>query len=88
MIPLFGPVPGGLELLVILVMAILMFGLPLTIFGGLFLLYRRSKTESASKDDVAELKDEVTQLREEIRRRDEEDGHDDRRRDDGSGQRR
>ncbi len=57
MIPLFGPVPGGMEVGVILITAVMLFGLPLTIFGGLFLLHRRSKT------DVAELENEVSELR-------------------------
>ncbi len=65
MIPLFGPVPGGMELLVIFIIGIMMFGLPLTVFGGLFLLYKRSKTD-ASKEDVEELKREVSELREQL----------------------
>ncbi|WP_458206404.1 hypothetical protein [Haladaptatus sp. NG-SE-30] len=72
MVPLFGPVPGGMEILVIIIMAIMLFGLPLTIFGGLYLVYKRSQTEQASKDDVAKLENEVSELREEIRRRDAE----------------
>jgi hypothetical protein len=64
MIPLFGPVPGGMELIVMFVVALMMFGLPLTIFGGLFLAHRRSKR------DVDELKDEVRELRAELEERD------------------
>lgn len=60
MIPLFGPVPGGMELIVILVMAVVLFGIPLTIFGGLFVLHRRSQKE------ISELEDEVSKLRTEI----------------------
>jgi hypothetical protein len=64
MIPLFGPVPGGMELIVMFVVALMMFGLPLTIFGGLFLAHRQSKR------DVDELKDEVRELRAELEERD------------------
>ncbi len=60
MIPLFGPIPGGMELGVIIITAIMLFGVPVTIFGGLFVLHRRSKKE------VAELRDEVRELRTEL----------------------
>ncbi|MCO8245073.1 MULTISPECIES: hypothetical protein [unclassified Haladaptatus] len=66
MIPLFGPVPGGMELIVIFIMAILLFGVPLTIFGGIFVLHRRSQ------EQVSELRDEVDELRTELETRERE----------------
>ncbi|GKZ13648.1 hypothetical protein [Haladaptatus sp. T7] len=71
MIPLFGPVPGGAELIVIFITAIMLFGIPLTIFGGLFLLYRRAGGSRATKEDVDELKNEVAELRTELEGTDE-----------------
>ncbi|MFH5798351.1 hypothetical protein [Haladaptatus sp. DYF46] len=66
MIPLFGPVPGGAELVVIFITALMLFGIPLTIFGGMFLLYRRMNGSTATKEDVDELKNEVEELRTEL----------------------
>ncbi|USZ68897.1 hypothetical protein NGM10_03965 [Halorussus salilacus] len=68
MVPLFGPVPGGLELVVILLVVVVLFGLPLALVGGGFLLYTRSKSEGMPDDEIAELRREVELLREEIRR--------------------
>ncbi|SIQ97952.1 hypothetical protein SAMN05421858_1008 [Haladaptatus litoreus] len=65
-VPLFGPVPGGMELFVIFIMALMMFGLPLTIFGGLFVAHKRSK------EDMEELKREVSELREQVEANDRE----------------
>lgn len=56
-------VPGGIELLVILLVAIMLFGVPLVlIVGGLF-LYRR--VDSGEEDDarIERLEREVAELR-------------------------
>ncbi|WP_049970990.1 hypothetical protein [Haladaptatus cibarius] len=65
-VPLFGPIPGGMELFVIFIMALMLFGLPLTIFGGLFVAHKRSK------EDMEELKREVSELREQVETKDRE----------------
>jgi cell division protein FtsB len=72
MLPLFGPVPGGIEILVILLIAVVMFGLPLVLLGGGFYLFRRSKSDSAEADELAALCREVERLREEIERLEDE----------------
>ncbi|RBI61232.1 hypothetical protein [Halomicrococcus sp. NG-SE-24] len=69
MVPLFGPVPGGMELIVILLVAVMMFGLPLTVFGGFYLVYRRSKTDEA--EELEALREEVAALRDQLDERDE-----------------
>ena len=73
MVPLFGPVPGGLEMIVILLIAVLMFGLPLALLGGGFFLYRRSKSDGVGDDELRALRHEVELLREEINRLEDED---------------
>jgi len=71
MVPLFGPVPGGLEMAVILLVAIVVFGLPLVLLGGGFLLYRDSKSDGDA-EELAALRREVEALREEIETLDDE----------------
>lgn len=68
MIPLFGPVPGGVEMMVILLVALVLFGLPLTLIA--LFLANRSKGGSATKDDVDELANEVAELRTQLEERD------------------
>ena len=68
MVPLFGPVPGGAEMLIILLVVVLMFGLPLALLGGGFFLYRRSKADGVGDDELRALRHEVELLREEIQR--------------------
>lgn len=51
MLPLQFGVPGGMEILVILLIAVMLFGLPLVVLGGLFLYVRRIERKV---DDVAE----------------------------------
>ena len=72
MVPLFGPVPGGVELIIIFFVIVLLFGLPLALLGGGFFLYRRSKADGVPDDEIAELRREVELLREEIRQLDDE----------------
>ena len=68
MVPLFGPVPGGMEILVILLIAVLLFGLPLVLLGGGLYLYRQSQSDQPGGDDLDALRREVEALREEVRR--------------------
>ncbi|WP_266076457.1 hypothetical protein [Haladaptatus caseinilyticus] len=63
-ISLFGPVPGGMELFVVFIVTILLFGLPLTVFRGLFLAHKRSKEE------IDELKREVSASKEQVEKGD------------------
>ncbi|MFC4552958.1 MULTISPECIES: hypothetical protein [Halorussus] len=79
MFPLFGPVPGGMEMLVVLLIAVLLFGLPLVLLGGLFFTYRSVSDES--NDEVSALRREVDHLREEVDRLEDEERRDDNRRD-------
>lgn len=68
MASLFLGVPGGVELLVILLVALVVFGLPVVLLGGGFLLYRRSKPEQPAGEEFEALRTEVQQLREEVQR--------------------
>ena len=79
MFPLFGPVPGGMEMMVILLIAVLLFGLPLVLLGGLFFTYRSVSDDS--DDEVTALRREVDHLREEVDRLEGEKRRDDDRRD-------
>ncbi|UWG47293.1 Uncharacterized protein HSRCO_1005 [Halanaeroarchaeum sp. HSR-CO] len=66
-VPAVVGIPGGLELLIILFIFVLLFGIPLTIL--LFLGYRLTDKvgESAvSEDRLEELEAEVTELRERL----------------------
>ncbi|WP_240334643.1 hypothetical protein [Halorussus sp. MSC15.2] len=72
MVPLFGPVPGGMEMMVILLVAVLMFGLPLALLGGGFFLYQRSNSDGVADDELDALRREVELLREEIQQLDDE----------------
>jgi cell division protein FtsB len=66
MIPLFLGFPGGIELLVILFIAIIVFGLPVVLVAGGFYLYRNTQSERPASEEVESLREEVSQLREEI----------------------
>ena len=72
MVPVFGPVPGGLEMIVVLLVMVLMFGLPLALLGGGFFLYRRSKSDDVGDDELRALRREVERLREEVQRLEDE----------------
>lgn len=66
MVPLFGPVPGGLELAVIFLVALVMFGLPIVLLGGGLYLYRTTQSDAPADEEIRALRREVEQLREEI----------------------
>ncbi|WP_135825624.1 hypothetical protein [Halorussus ruber] len=72
MVPLFLGLPGGMELLVVLLVAVILFGIPLVLLGGGLYLYRSSQSESAPAEEIEALREEVRQLREEIRESDDE----------------
>jgi sec-independent protein translocase protein TatA len=54
-LPLQFGVPGGMEILIVLLIAIMLFGLPLVVLGGLFLYVRRVERKV---DEVADRLDE------------------------------
>jgi sec-independent protein translocase protein TatA len=64
--PLFVGVPGGPELLVILLMAVVMFGLPVVLLGGGLYLYRRTQSDRPANEEIAALRREVERLRDDI----------------------
>ncbi|UPV73331.1 hypothetical protein M0R89_12330 [Halorussus limi] len=66
MVPLFGPVPGGMEIAVILLVALLVFGLPIVLIGGGLVLYRETQSDGPASEEVESLRREVRHLREEI----------------------
>lgn len=77
-VPAFGGVPGGPELLILLVVLVFLFGVPLAAIAGLVLFFKlgsddetAASGESASSDDadadrIAELEAEVERLREKV----------------------
>ncbi len=80
-VPAFGGVPAGPELVIILLIAVLLFGVPLVVIAGAVLFLKlRSDGESADADRIAELEAEVERLREQVgdepNGRDERDGDD------------
>ena len=68
MVPLQVAVPGGVELLVILLVALVVFGIPVVLAGVGLYLYRQSQSDRPAGEDVAALRREVERLREEIDR--------------------
>ena len=74
--PLFGPVPGGAEIIVIFLIALVLFGLPIVLLGGGLVLYRRNKSERPAGEEFEALRTEVQQLREEVRRMNDEESGD------------
>ncbi|WP_115862837.1 FtsB family cell division protein [Halorussus litoreus] len=71
-IPLFGPVPGGMEIIVILLVMMLMFGVPLVLLGGGLYVYRESKSDQPAGEELAALRQEVRALREEVEQLDDD----------------
>ena len=63
----FGGVPGGPELLILLVVLVLLFGVPLVVIAGVVVFLKlRSDGEEGDADRVAELEAEVERLREKV----------------------
>ncbi|NHN58075.1 MULTISPECIES: preprotein translocase subunit TatA [Halorussus] len=72
MVPLQVAVPGGVELLVILLVALIVFGVPVVLAGVGLYLYRQSKSDRPAGEEIESLRREVERLREEINRLDDE----------------
>jgi len=66
-VPAFGGVPGGPELVIILIILVLLFGVPIVLIAaGVVFLKLRSDGEEADADRIAELEAEVERLREAV----------------------
>ncbi|EMA61258.1 sec-independent protein translocase component TatA [Halorubrum distributum JCM 13561] len=76
-VPAFGGVPGGPELIIILIIAVVLFGVPLVLVAGavVYLATRSddetangeaTTAETADDDRIAELEAEVERLREQV----------------------
>lgn len=66
-VPAFVGVPGGMELAVILLIFVLLFGVPLTIVLVLgYRFTRRQSDSTVSEERVAELESEVEALRDQL----------------------
>lgn len=66
-VPAFGGVPGGPELVIILIILVLLFGVPIVLIAaGVVFLKLRSDGEEADADRIAELEAEVERLREKV----------------------
>jgi sec-independent protein translocase protein TatA len=59
-------IPGGPELLVILLIALLLFGIPLLLLGVGGFVYLRSNADDDTKERIAELEGEIDQLKSEL----------------------
>jgi sec-independent protein translocase protein TatA len=77
LVPAFGGVPGGPELIIIMVIAVVLFGVPLVLVAAavLYLATRdedetataeTATGETADDDRIAELEAEVERLREQV----------------------
>ena len=64
--PVFLGVPGGIELFIILLIAIILFGIPLVLVGGGLYLYQNAQSDRPASDEIESLREEVRLLREEI----------------------
>ena len=66
MVPLQMGVPGGPELLVILLVMLLLFGLPILLLGVGGFLYLRSNADDETKERIAELEAEMDELKRDL----------------------
>ena len=68
LVPAFGGVPAGPELVIILIVFVLLFGVPLVLIAGavLFLTLRSDGEEAGDADRIAELEAEVERLRDQV----------------------
>jgi len=67
MVPAFGGIPAGPEIVIILLIAVLLFGVPLVVIAGVVLFLKlRSDGDEADTDRIAELEAEVERLREKV----------------------
>jgi sec-independent protein translocase protein TatA len=66
-VPAFGGVPAGPELVIIMLIAVLLFGVPVVVIAGAVLFLKlRDDDEGADADRIAELEAEVERLREQV----------------------
>jgi sec-independent protein translocase protein TatA len=66
-VPAFGGVPAGPELVIILMIVVLLFGVPIVVIAGVVLFLKlRSDGEEVDTDRIAELEAEVERLREKV----------------------
>ncbi|WP_144799753.1 preprotein translocase subunit TatA [Halorubrum depositum] len=66
-IPAFGGIPAGPELVIILIILVLLFGVPIVLIAGAVLFVKlRSDGEEADADRIAELEAEVERLRDKV----------------------
>jgi sec-independent protein translocase protein TatA len=72
MLPLQVGVPGGMELVVIFIIAVLLFGVPIVLLAGGLYLYRQAQSDDSASEEVESLRREVERLREEVDRLDDE----------------
>jgi len=63
MVPLQMGIPGGPELLVILLITVLLFGIPLVLLGIGGFVYLRSNADDDTQERIAELEGEIDQLK-------------------------
>jgi sec-independent protein translocase protein TatA len=66
MVPLQMGIPGGLELIIVLLIALVLFGLPILLLGVGGFLYLRSRTDDETAERVAELEAEIDDLEREL----------------------
>ncbi|UPV99362.1 hypothetical protein M0R88_12605 [Halorussus gelatinilyticus] len=72
MVPLQVGIPGGIELFVIFILAILLFGVPIVLIAGGLYLYRQTQSDRPASEELESLRREVERLREEINQLDDE----------------
>jgi sec-independent protein translocase protein TatA len=63
MVPLQMGIPGGPELVVILLVLLLLFGIPLVLLGVGGFAYLRANADDDTKERIAELEGEIDQLK-------------------------
>jgi len=63
-VPAFGGVPGGPELVILLVVLVLLFGVPVVVIAGAVLFFGLRSDGEPDADRIAELEAEVERLRE------------------------
>ncbi|MFC4449297.1 hypothetical protein [Halorussus aquaticus] len=66
MIPLQVGVPGGPELVILLLVAVVLFGIPIVLVASGLVLYRRMQSDGPAGEEVEALRREVQRLREEV----------------------
>jgi len=66
MVPLQMGIPGGPELLVILLIMLLLFGIPLALLAVGGFVYLRSNASDDTQERIAELESEIDHLKSEL----------------------